>query len=290
VSEYEDLEPAGLARAGTRKRRFQDAQLDLLREHEVNGELPTSGRFLFYELVQRGVLDKHNADDEKIRSHALFSLRDLGLVPWDWIVDETRAVRQVATWPTVRAAIVSAARGARLSPWNGQPAPLIVTESRSLAGVLQEVAVTYGCPIASTNGQAGGFLRTTVAPLLADRHVLYLGDWDWQGQQIEANTRRVVAHHAPGGFTWERLALTEAQVVKHDLGHLKIRKPDRRYKPVRYHDAVETEALRQSVIVGIVRARLDELLPEPLRAVRERQERERRELVTLLHREVEAAG
>lgn len=35
--------------------------LDLLHEHERAGEdaLPTSGRFLFYELVQRAILEKH---------------------------------------------------------------------------------------------------------------------------------------------------------------------------------------------------------------------------------------
>ena len=42
---------------------------------------------------------------------------------------------------------------------------------------------------------------------------------------------------------------------------LAIMKADRRYKPVRYHEAIETEALKQSVIVGIIRDQLDSLLP-----------------------------
>jgi hypothetical protein len=55
-------------------------------------------------------------------------------------------------------------------------------------------------------------------------------------------------------------------------------KTDRRYRPARAHEAWETEALSQAVIVDLVGARLDELLPEPLADVRVR-EREQREHV-----------
>ena len=41
------------------------------------------------------------------------------------------------------------------------------------------------------------------------------------------------------------------------------------------HEAVETEALSQRIIVEILRDRLDELLPEPLERVHERELRER---------------
>ena len=61
-----------------------------------------------------------------------------------------------------------------------------------------------------------------------------------------------------------RIALTEDQVEQYNLRPLAIMKPDRRYKPVRYHEAIETEALKQPVIVGIVREQLDAELPEPL--------------------------
>ncbi|UPK31878.1 hypothetical protein IVB18_05310 [Bradyrhizobium sp. 186] len=42
---------------------------DLLKEHEAAGEdgLPTNARFLFYELVQRGVLQKHDPDKKSGR-------------------------------------------------------------------------------------------------------------------------------------------------------------------------------------------------------------------------------
>ena len=57
---------------------------------------------------------------------------------------------------------------------------------------------------------------------------------------------------------------------------------NRRYKDGRPHEAVETEALRQTVLVDILHARLDDLLPTPLARVHERAERQRRAIRRLL--------
>jgi hypothetical protein len=89
---------------------------------------------------------------------------------------------------------------------------MILTEARSVAGVQRPTVSHYRCRIAATNGQCGGFLRTEIAPLLqpGDR-VLYFGDWDLSGNQIETNTRRVLEREIGGVLRWERVALTEEQ-------------------------------------------------------------------------------
>jgi hypothetical protein len=209
-------------------------------------------------------------------------LRDTGVIPWEWISDETRTVTSWLAAATVRDYLRDRIDYARIDPWAGEPPPFILCESRSLAGVLHNLSYEYVVPIAATNGQCGGFLRTGLAPVLsAGQRVLYLGDFDWQGAQIEANTRRVLEDLC-GPLAWERLAITEEQVDAHDLP--RIAKPDRRYKPPRWHDAVETEALGQSFIVALVRARLEALLPEPLEDVQERERRQRATVRALLAR------
>jgi hypothetical protein len=87
-------------------------------------------------------------------------------------------------------------------------------ESRSLGRVLRAMTSEYLCSIAATNGQVGGFLHSEVAPILQrnDRVVLYLGDFDLQGHQIEANTRRVLEHKARRRIDWNRIAITEEQI------------------------------------------------------------------------------
>ena len=63
-----------------------------------------------------------------------------------------------------------------------------------------------------------------------------------------------------------------------------IVKHDHRYKDGRPHEAVETEAISQRVLIEILRARLNELLPEPLDRVQEREARQRRGIERLLRR------
>ena len=63
-----------------------------------------------------------------------------------------------------------------------------------------------------------------------------------------------------------------------------ISTPDRRYNPVRYFDAVETEAFGQANIVAELRARLDDLLPGPLDDVLERQALQRTQVAEALGR------
>jgi hypothetical protein len=264
---------------------LRDLLFDLLREHKRDGTIPTNGRFLFYELVQRGELSKQRTgarrSDQNL-TDALIDLREDGRIPWPWIVDETRTLEDYTGCSSIRKGVLERLPYITLDPWRGR-APMHLTESRSLAGVLRPVILECRARIASTNGQCGGFLRTVIAPMLrpGDR-VIYLGDHDLSGNQIEANTRRVLEREIGGELLWERLALTAEQVREYDLPV--IIKRDRRYKDGRPHEAVETEAISQRVLIDILRARLDELLPEPLDRVQEREERQRRQIAALLRR------
>jgi hypothetical protein len=264
--------------------RLRKRALELLEEHDGDNAIPTSVRFLFYELVQLRVLSKEKTGarrPDQDLCDAIFDLREQGIVPWDWIVDETRALRTYTGKKSVKDWLINVSlHAAKLDPWRGK-IPLVLTESRSLAGVLDAMCRDYRIEIAPTNGQVGGFLRTKITPVLwPGRPVLYLGDWDWCGHQIEANTRAVL-ERAVGALRWERLALTEEQVEEHGLP--KIIKHDKRYLDGNPHEAVETEALRQNVIVDILRNRLDELLPVPLVRVQERERRQRSQVRRILN-------
>jgi hypothetical protein len=264
---------------------LRDLLFNLLQEHERDATLPTNARFLFYELVQRGQLSKEKTGarrpDQNLHD-ALIDIREDGRVPWDWIVDETRSLDDYTGYATIREGVLATLLHVNLDPWRGR-APMILTESRSLAGVLRDIVVEYRARVASTNGQCGGFLRTDIAPALrpGDR-VIYLGDLDLSGDLIEGNTRDVLEREIGGALRWERLALTREQVEQYSLPV--IVKRDRRYKDGRPHEAVETEAISQRVLIDILRARLDALLPEPLARVQEREVRQRRRIVALLRR------
>jgi hypothetical protein len=285
---FDEATEARLSAPDSKKGKLQRAVLTVVREHEASGALPTSGRFIWYELVQRGVVDKSKArghagvkrgEDQNV-GDALMFVREAGLVDWFDIADETRTLYEpgcsasVADWHRE----ASESESEKIDRWGSEPAPLILTESRSLAGVLRPIAYRYTAPIASTNGQCGGFLRTDLAPLFygsRNRCVLYLGDLDLAGDQIELNTRTVLGW----SDRWERLALTEAQADDYDLRQFAITKTDHRYSDGHPHQAIETETIGQSTLVEILTARLDALLPEPLAAVIAREHQQRAELI-----------
>ena len=158
-------------------------------------------------------------------------------------------------------------------------------------GVLRSLCCEYLVPITATNGQCGGFLRTDVAPLLHGdlRRVLYIGDLELRGpgEQIEDNTWRVLANEADRDDlydgAWERVALTQDQVDDDlRLSDLVITKTDGRYKPPKEYEAVECEAIGQAVLVEILRARLDQLVPEPIAKVRKREAAQRKKMRKIL--------
>lgn len=269
-----------LAPAGTDRGDLQRNLLALLEgpKHAGSGAIPTSIRFLFYELVQMGVVQKKALTQggrrpDQYVSDATMVLRRLGLVPWEWIRDETRSLTQWDRSTSMYEYLEAEAKKFRLDCWAGEPAPMILTESRSLAGVLVGIAYEYLCPIAATNGQVGGVLHTDVIPALVEgQTVIYLGDLDNQGADIEANTRAEIENDV-GELNWARLALTPAQVEQYQIPSKP--KTDKRYTvnlEKRESVAYETEALSQTVIMGLVRDRLAELLPEPLDEVLVRQQ------------------
>jgi hypothetical protein len=278
--------------------RLRRACYDKLLQHEQDGAIPTNGRFIFYELEQDGVIPKAylNADGTKRArtpaqnvADALLGLRKEGLVPWDWIIDETR---EISLWRSAKSLldyVIDATEYARIDCWGARPAPLIICESRATKGVLERIAAEYLAPIAPTGGQCGGFLVTDVVPVLRanDREVLYIGDYEIGGpaDQIEDNTRRYLEKYAGRGIGWTRIALTKAQVEANArLLDLVIEKTDRRTKPPRRYNAVECEAVGQIVLEQILRDALDRLLPEPLANVVVREAAEREALIRRLRR------
>jgi hypothetical protein len=97
-----DEYPPGLSPASTKAGKLQRAIWALYREHQRDGMLPTSGRFIWYELLQRA---PDLVKKERARGHdgvkrgvdqdvtdALTILRERKIIPWADIVDETRSL------------------------------------------------------------------------------------------------------------------------------------------------------------------------------------------------------
>jgi hypothetical protein len=278
-----DIIRDGLSAPGTRSGRLERACLAVLREHETAGALPTSARFVYYQLKQAGYpLARYEArrDDQDVID-AVKVLRDGGQVPWSWITDETRSVEGPHVASSVRQWLLDVLGQAQVSAWDGQPRPVVICESRGVRAALRSTVDRYGARITSTNGQVGGFLHTDVLPLLVPGSpVAYVGDHNPAGSAIEVNTRSVL-ERAAGQLGWQRLAVTPEQAEQAGLPP----KPgtDRRYGDGRPHVSYEAEALGQAELNRLLAAWLDALLPRPVSAVLKREAAEREQMRALLN-------
>jgi hypothetical protein len=270
---------------GEKVRRTRQVVLDLLREHERDGAIPTNLRFVFYELEQRGLATKPYPDDTRRNrrrsigwppgaqdiTDALTDLRNAGDIPWDWIVDASRSIAVWSYADSVTEYLLDRLEhGFRLNPWGDEEPPLVICEADATADVLRRVAAEYVVPITGTRGNVNGFLRTRVAPVAEDRDVLYLGDLDLSGPMIENNTEAVLRDEGWAG-EWEHVAMTERLARRYRIEP--ITKTDGRYRDRRPHLAIEVESLGQVRVQNLLRSVLDARLPgEPLDRVREREQ------------------
>jgi hypothetical protein len=289
-----------LSAPDTAKGQLQRVVLKHLLRKKSLGEIPTSEHFVFYELEQAGVVSKRslNLDGSESKrkptqnlNEAVTHLRKVGIIPWDWIIDESR---QLTTWTQARTVLeylVNEVEFASLDRFPGVARPVVLTESRAIGGVLERtVCEQWLVAVAPLGGKCLGFLVNEVAPLLEgeDSRALYLGDGDLSGDEIEDHTRRVLEHHTGRTFdkdTWERVLLTEKQIRDLQRRGIKaIEKRDERFSDGRPHLAYEAEAFGQAAVQRILGRRLEQLAPEPLKRVLEREQRQRAEALRLLRR------
>ena len=74
--------------------------LDLIEAMRVIAEAaqPITGRGVGYKLFTQGLIPSMARNDMERVYRLLLTAREQGIIPWDWIVDETREFERVATW------------------------------------------------------------------------------------------------------------------------------------------------------------------------------------------------
>jgi len=150
--------------------RLQRALLELLTEHEADGALPTNGRFRFYELEQRGLVLKEKPKGTTPGTaadliDALTKLRERELVPWDWIVDETRFVDNYTGYIDLGTGLAAQLEYLSLDPWIGG---FSFNRSREPVSRWLLAQSCRRAPGPAGGDQAHGFFHTKVKPHLRE--------------------------------------------------------------------------------------------------------------------------
>jgi hypothetical protein len=214
---------------------------------------PATVRGVCYQLFTRGAIGcMRTAETQKV-SRLLVYAREQGIIPWDWIVDETREPERVAAWRDVSDYGQTVVKSYRKNFWQQQPERVEIWSEKGtvrgvLAPVLEEFAVTFSVKhgfdsATSVNGvaeQTAGSER----PLLA----FYVGDWDPSGLCMSERDLPQRLERYGANVDLRRIALTRHDI---ELGELpsfpvatKIRDPRYRWFVENYgHQCWELDAL-----------------------------------------------
>jgi hypothetical protein len=177
---------------------------------------PITGRGVGYKLFTRGLIASMARSDMARVYRLLLTAREQGIIPWEWIVDETRSLEKVSTWDDPEAYARTVARCYRRDFWNQQPGRVEVwSEKGTVRGVLQPVLDDLAVGFRVMHGFSSGTVVHDIAEDDDGRQLiaLYVGDYDPSGMfmsQIDLPKRlgEYGGHH----IVVVRIALSLAQV------------------------------------------------------------------------------
>ncbi|TWT48397.1 hypothetical protein Pla111_01630 [Botrimarina hoheduenensis] len=230
------------------KRRTK-AEVSLLRQRIVNVAAtyqPLTLRQLFYRLVVRKHIQKTEAGYKAV-GRLTGQLRESGDLPWSWIVDSSRMVRQRASYSGLGEFLEQTQRLYRRNLWQDQPEYVeIWCESESAAGVLCAITYEWGVPLRPFKGYGSRTFLYEVARTLREQNkpatCYYFGDRDPSGNDIDRSALESVRRYGSGEFRFVRVAVTEKQVSDWSLPGAPPKRTDSRAKNFR-GPCVELEAI-----------------------------------------------
>jgi hypothetical protein len=145
---------------------------------------PITVRGIAYKLFTAGLIPSMAKSETSRVSRLLTEARERGIVPWEWIVDETRELEKVSSWADPAEFVECVSRSYRRDFWNQQPERVEVwSEKGTVRGVLAPVLNRYGVGFRVMHGYSSA---TTINDVAEDDDgrtlvVLYCGDYDPSG-------------------------------------------------------------------------------------------------------------
>ena len=198
---------------------------------------PASVRAVCYQLFNRRLIASMAKNDTNRVSTQLRDAREAGVIPWPWIVDETREAECVNAWENPTAYVETVKRAYRRDRWTDQPQRIEVwSEKGTVRGTLAPVLDAYGVTFRVMHGYGSA----TVLHEIAEQSQaspkpttgLYVGDWDCSGLHMSEVDLPARLTRYGGDITIVRVALTEDHVTAGDLPPFSAdeKKGDSRYE------------------------------------------------------------
>jgi hypothetical protein len=192
--------------------------LDLIEAMRTVAEAaqPITGRGVGYKLFTASLIPSMATSEMQRVYRLLKEARERGIIPWEWIVDETREVERVSTWADPAAYARAVARSYRRDFWDQQPVRImVVSEKGTVRGLLKPVLDHYAVGFQVMHGFSSA---TTAYDICQDDDgrpliILYVGDFDPSGMFMsEVDLPNRFVKYDGDHVTLKRIALTREHV------------------------------------------------------------------------------
>jgi len=213
----------------------REALLDIIDDGK-----PMTVRQVFYQATVRGLVEKAESGYGKVQNDLTLMRRD-GVLPYDWLADNTRWQRKPQTFDSVEQALRETAAFYRKSLWTDADSYVeIWLEKDALSGVILPITSMYDVPLMVARGYASlSFLYNAadyINTLTVPTYIYHLGDFDPSGVNAGEKIEETLREMAPDAeIYFERLAVTEEQIDAWNLPTRPTKKSDTAIEILRRH-------------------------------------------------------
>lgn len=231
---------------------------------------PATVRAVCYRLFTMGIITNMSKAETNKVSTQLTWAREQGIIPWAWIVDETREAETVNAFANPDEYVQAVQHAYRRDRWQDQRHWIEVWSEKgtirgTLAPVLQQFGVTFR--VMHGYGSSTAVYQVAQATIDAGRRltVLYLGDWDPSGLHMSEQDLPARLREYGGWVHMIRLALRKNDTTNTTLNlpffEATTKQGDPRYRWFRDHYGSrcwELDALNPNLL----RARVQEAIED----------------------------
>jgi hypothetical protein len=200
----------------------------------IEAAQPITGRGVGYKLFTASLSPSMSTPDMQRVYRLLKEARERGIIPWEWIVDETRSLERTSSWSDAQEYADVVMRSYRRDYWNQQPFRIEVwSEKGTVRGVLKPVLGAYGVGFRVMHGFGSATAVHDVAEDDDGRQLiaLYVGDWDPSGLFMsECDLRERLFKYQGDHVVLSRVALTERQLAGLPSFSVADKRKDPRYR------------------------------------------------------------
>lgn len=256
---------------------------------------PMTVRQVFYQASVRGMVEKSEAGYDKVQTD-LVQMRRSGVLPYEWLADNTRWQRKPTTFDSPQQALIDTAKFYRKDLWAGAQSYVeLWLEKDALAGVVLPVTAAYDVPLMVARGYASlSFLHSAaeyISQLEVPTFIFHLGDFDPSGINAGQKIEETLREMAPDAeIYFERIGVTEEQITDWDLPGRPTKTSDSRSKGFG-PTSVELDAIPPNQLRGLVEDTIQaHLPPEKFNILKAAEESERQMLTAWAERLAEGGG